>query len=65
VQEQNHLMLDAGVDMIGVIPSSPYTAERDAAGIASSPLAAPERPPRTTGGQQTQPDPAPPPSAVA
>lgn len=29
-------MLDAGVDMIGVMLSSPYTAERDAAGIASS-----------------------------
>jgi hypothetical protein len=48
-------MLDAGADMIGVTLSSPYTAERDVAGIASSPLAAPERPLRTTGGQQRSP----------
>jgi hypothetical protein len=39
LQEQNRLMLDAGADMSGVMLSSPYTAERDVAGIASSPLA--------------------------
>ena len=38
-QQQNRLMLGAGVDMIGVMLSSPYTAERDVAGIASSQLA--------------------------
>jgi hypothetical protein len=30
---------DAGADMIGVMLASPYTAERDVAGIASFPLA--------------------------
>jgi hypothetical protein len=39
LQEQNRLMLDAGADMIGVMLSSPYTAERDVVGIASSLLA--------------------------
>ena len=33
------MMLDARADMIGVMLSGPYTAERDVAGIASSPLA--------------------------
>ena len=39
VSAANPPVLDAGVDMIGVMLSSPYTAERDVAGIASSPLA--------------------------
>ena len=39
LQEQARLMLDAGVDMIGVMLSNPSTAERDVADIGSSLLA--------------------------
>lgn len=41
LQDQAHLMLDAGVDMIGVMLSNPFTAERDVADIGSSILAHP------------------------
>jgi len=39
LQEQARTMLDAGVDMIGVMLSNPFTAERDVADIGSSILA--------------------------
>ena len=39
LREQTQLMLDAGVDMIGVMLANPFTAQRDIADIGSSILA--------------------------
>ena len=39
LREQTQLMLDAGVDMVGVMLANPFTAERDIADIGASILA--------------------------
>jgi hypothetical protein len=39
LQEKTQLMLDAGVDMVSVFLSNPFTAQRDIADIGSSILA--------------------------
>ena len=39
LREQTQLMLDAGVDMVGVMLANPFTAERDIADIGTSILA--------------------------
>ena len=36
LREQTQLMLDAGVDMVGVMLANPFTAERDIADIGAS-----------------------------
>ncbi|MFJ4206156.1 hypothetical protein ACIP2Y_41940 [Streptomyces sviceus] len=39
LQQQHQLMRDSGVDMVGVVLSNPFTADRDIADIGSSILA--------------------------
>ncbi len=39
LRDQTQLMLDAGVDMIGVMLANPFTAQRDIADIGASILA--------------------------